>query len=227
MSTARTAADYLEAADAEARRLAAVAALEAFTLPPEPEPEPLPVLDPGPPQPVDPEVVVAWQGEWTWEREYVRGQLVSWRGSTYLCLEDNQLRPPDEYPGVWALLAARGAKGDNGKNGIDGERGPRGYPGAGGGVSVVSASSGGGGTVGDFVDWTPDAITQGSALTYTILNARTISLGKLAMISLRVRFTNGGMAGNRLVVTLPAGLTLASNGATCIGSWIYREPGGA
>ncbi len=225
MPTPRTAAEYLEAAEAEARRLRAFAALAAIPPPPEPEPEPIPVLDPGPPQPVDPEVVVAWQGEWTWEREYVRGQLVSWRGSSYLCLEDNQLRAPDEYPGIWALVAARGAKGDNGRNGEDGLRGPRGYPGA-SGLSAQVATGGGGASIGDFADWVPDAISQGGALTYTIENARTLSLGKLAMISLRVTFTDAGTPGAPLVLTLPSGLTLASNGAETIGSFVYTQAAG-
>ncbi len=224
MPPPRTAAEYLDAAEAEARRLRALAALAAMPPPPEPEPEPIPVLDPGPPQPVDPEVVVAWQGEWTWEREYVRGQLVSWRGSSYLCLEDNQLRAPDEYTGLWALVAARGAKGDNGRNGEDGLRGPRGYPGA-SGLSAQVSTGGGGADIGDFADWVPAAISQGSAVAHTVTSARVMELGKQAMISLVVTFTGAGMAGQPITVTLPAGLTLASNGAQCIGSFVYTQQG--
>ncbi len=224
MPEPRTAAEYLEAAEAEARRLKALAALDAIALPPEPaiEPEPIPVLDPGPPQPVDPEVVVAWQGEWTWEREYVRGQLVSWRGSSYLCLEDNQLRAPDEYPGLWGLVAARGAKGDNGRNGEDGLRGPRGYPGASG--LSASVASGGGADIGDFADWAPDAITQGVGLSYTVDNARVMLLGKLAMISLQVTFTDTGSADEPLTVTLPSSLTLAAPAGAVLGTFVYTQP---
>ncbi len=223
MPTDRTAADYLEAAEAEARRLKALAALDAITLPPEPEPEPIPVLDPGPPQPVDPEVVVAWQGEWTWEREYVRGQLVSWRGSSYLCLEDNRIRQPDEYTGLWALVAARGRKGENGKHGVDGLRGPRGYPGP-SGMSISTPSTGGSVDVGNFADWTPDAITQGSALTYTVDNARVMLIGKLAVISLQVTFTNTGSANDVLTVTLPSSLTLAAPAGAVLGTFVYTQP---
>ncbi len=223
MSTPRTAAEYLEAADAEARRLKALAALEAITIPP--EPEPVPILDPGPPQPVDPEVVVQWQGEWAWERQYTRGQLVSWHGSTYLALEDNQTRDPTENPGIWALVAARGRKGDRGAAGQDGERGPRGWTGSpGASIKGDKGDPGDAGTfVGAFTDWVPDAIDQGGALTYTLDNARTMKIGKLAMISLVATFTGAGSSGQVLTVTLPAGLTLASNGAICVGNFIYRQ----
>lgn len=126
----RSAQDYLDAAEAAARLERARALLEATTPPPEPVPEPVPVLDPGPPLPVDPEVVVAWQGEWTWERTYTRGQLVSFRGSSYLALEDNELREPDEASGVWALVAQRGRQGPRGATGQEGDRGPRGFTGS-------------------------------------------------------------------------------------------------
>ncbi len=225
MPAPRTAAEYLEAAEAEARRQKALAALDAITIPTIPEPQPVPVLDPGPPQPVDPEVVVQWQGEWAWERQYVRGQLVSWHGSTYLCLEDNQTRDPIENPGIWALVAARGRKGDRGAPGEDGARGPRGWtgPAGAGGASIIQ--SGGGADIGDFADWVPAAISQGSAVAHTVTSARVMELGKQAMISLVVTFTGAGMAGQPLTVTLPAGLTLASNGAQCIGSFVYTQQG--
>ncbi len=236
MPAPRTAAEYLEAAEAEARRQKALAALDAITIPPEPEPEPVPILDPGPPQPVDPEVVIVWQGEGAWERQYVRGQLVSWHGSTYLALEDNQTRDPIENPGIWALVAARGRKGDRGAPGQDGERGPRGWTGNPGasikgdkgdtgdqGPQGIPGTGGGGG--GPFTDWVPDAVSQGGALTYTVANARTVAAGKMAMISLVVRFTGAGTPGAALTVTLPAGLTLASNGAQCIGSFVYTQLG--
>ncbi len=225
----RTAAEYLEAAEAEARRQKALAALAAITLPPEPEPEPVPILDPGPPQPVDPEVVVVWQGEWAWEREYVRGQLVSWQGSTYLALEDNQTRDPTENPGIWALVAARGRKGDRGPAGQDGAQGPRGWTGNPGasikGDKGDPGDAGTGGGAGPFTNWVPDAVSQGSAVAYTLVNARAVAAGKLAMISLVVTFTGAGMAGQPLTVTLPPEFTLASNGAICIGNFLYRHVG--
>lgn len=126
----RSAQAYLEAADAAARLDHARAMLEAITPPPELEPEPIPVLDPGPPQPVDPDIVIQWQGEWTWERAYTRGQVVSFRGSSYLALEDNELREPDESPGIWALVAKRGRPGERGATGPEGDRGPRGFTGS-------------------------------------------------------------------------------------------------
>lgn len=219
----RTAAEYLAAAEAAARLEQARAALDALTLPPEPEPDPIPVLDPGPPQPVDPEVVVAWQGEWTWERDYVRGQLVSWRGSSYLCLADNRVRQPDESPGVWALLAAKGAKGERGQPGQDGERGPRGWTGPAGPGSASIIQSGGGASIGDFTDWTPEAISQGGSLTYTIDSARVLTAGKMAMITLHVTFTSSGSADTPLVVTLPAGLTLANHPGAALGTFVYTQ----
>ncbi len=229
MAGPRTAAEYLEAAEAEARRQKALAALAAITLPPELDPEPIPILDPGPPQPVDPDVVVQWQGEWAWEREYVRGQLVSWHGATYLCLEDNQTRDPIENAGIWALVAARGRKGDRGPAGQDGATGPRGWTGSPGasikGDKGEPGDAGTGGGAGPFTDWVPVAITQGGALTYTLVNARTVAAGKLAMISLVVTFTGAGMAGQPVTLTLPAGLTLASNGAQCIGTFVYTQQG--
>ncbi len=228
MPPPRTAAEYLEAAEAEARRQKALAALEAITVPTIPEPEPVPILDPGPPQPVDPEVVVVWQGEWTWEREYTRGQLVSWHGSTYLCREDNQTRAPDENSGIWALVAARGRKGDRGAPGQDGAQGPRGFTGSPGasikGDKGDPGSGGGGSGGGPFTDWAPDAISQGSALTYTVDNARVMLIGKLAVISLHVTFTNTGSADDVLTVTLPSSLTLAAPAGAVLGTFVYTQP---
>lgn len=222
----RTAADYLEAAAAAARLEQARAALDALgPLPPEPAPEPVPILDPGPPPPVDPEVVVQWQGEWTWERGYTRGQLVSWHGATYLALEDNATRTPDENPGIWALVAARGRKGDRGPAGQDGERGPRGWTGAAGASIVTPASSSGSGTgVGDFADWTPDDIAQGASLSYTVESARMLVANKLAMITLHVTFTGTGSADQPLIVTLPSGLTLADHAGAVLGTFVYTQP---
>lgn len=171
---AKSAQDYLNAAEAAARLDQAYAALEAITIPPEPEPEPVPILDPGPPQPVDPEVVVQWQGEWTWERAYTRGQLVSFRGSSYLALEDNELREPDEAPGIWALVAKRGRQGERGATGQEGDRGPRGYtgsPGAAGpqglqGVKGDTGDSGGGGST-----FVVPAIVLGAAAAAGVANS--------------------------------------------------------
>lgn len=170
----RSAQDYLDAAEAAARLERARMLLEATTPPPEPEPVPVPILDPGPPQPVDPDVVIQWQGEWTWERGYTRGQLVSFRGSSYLALEDNELREPDESPGVWALVAKRGRQGERGPLGPAGERGPRGNTGSPGssgpqGIQGVKGDPGDSGSGGS--TFVVPAIALGTAAVEGVANS--------------------------------------------------------
>jgi hypothetical protein len=78
--------------------------------------------------------------------------------------------------------------------------------------------------VGTPATWAVGAITQAASTpAFTTNSARQITIGKFALIEMSVTFTGAGTAGSAIVVTLPAGLTLASSGASCIGSFTYND----
>jgi hypothetical protein len=59
------------------------------------------------------------------ESEYLRGDVVTWGGSTWHCQADNPKTAPSDSS-EWRLMVKEGRRGKDGK---DGERGPQGLPG--------------------------------------------------------------------------------------------------
>ena len=69
-----------------------------------------------------------YMGEWERPTRYQRGDIVTFRGNSYVALQRNRRSRPvvGESTEDWGLLAARGARGRAGQDGEDGARGPRG-----------------------------------------------------------------------------------------------------
>jgi hypothetical protein len=86
--------------------------------------------------------ITSFAGAWSDSLTYRPGTVVTYQGSSYLCLEKNDRVAPDTNTGDWALLVSPGAKGPagaagpagpqgmQGPQGATGPEGPRGIPGA-------------------------------------------------------------------------------------------------
>lgn len=84
--------------------------------------------------PVAPLSLTDWsyEGAWLRPQRYVRGDVVTFRGASYIALRDNRRVQPgsDGSDADWGLLALPGKDGRNGAEGPEGPRGPRGVAGA-------------------------------------------------------------------------------------------------
>jgi len=69
-----------------------------------------------------------YMGEWERPIRYQRGDIVTFKGNSYVALQRNRRSRPvaGESTEDWGLLAERGARGRAGQDGEDGARGPRG-----------------------------------------------------------------------------------------------------
>lgn len=57
---------------------------------------------------------LSWRGTWTGEAKYDVGQVVSYKGSSYVAEAENAGEVPNEREGPWGLMAAQGAQGPAG-----------------------------------------------------------------------------------------------------------------
>jgi hypothetical protein len=57
---------------------------------------------------------LSWRGTWTSEAKYDVGQVVSYKGSSYVAEAENAGEVPNEKEGPWGLMAAQGAQGPAG-----------------------------------------------------------------------------------------------------------------
>jgi len=73
-----------------------------------------------------------FRGTWTETARYSRGNVVSFRGASYIALVENSRVEPDTHTGDWAVLAAAGVPGAAGPPGPAGATGPAGPTGAAG-----------------------------------------------------------------------------------------------
>jgi hypothetical protein len=73
---------------------------------------------------------VQFAGVWSALGNYIMGAAVSYNGSSYISLVDNNTRnEPDTSFTQWALLALQGSTGQQGPQGLIGTMGPQGQPG--------------------------------------------------------------------------------------------------
>jgi len=78
----------------------------------------------------------SFAGPWLPQMVYSRGTVVTYHGSSYLCLVKNEAVAPDTNTGDWALLVSPGppgppgSTGPSGPQGIPGPHGPEGAAGA-------------------------------------------------------------------------------------------------
>lgn len=100
-------------------------------------------------------VAMVPKGEWSASTAYVRLDVVSYHGSSYVCKQDGTGQTPDTATNYWQLLSLKGEKGekgdkgDTGATGATGTKGDKGDTGATGatgakgdnGVGFASASS--------------------------------------------------------------------------------------
>jgi hypothetical protein len=77
------------------------------------------------------------RGEWRVNVDYRRGDVATYRGSTYIAVRDNRANRPTTGK-AWLVLAAKGRQGEPGIA----QRGRRGPAGAGGGNVTVEATTG-------------------------------------------------------------------------------------
>ena len=83
----------------------------------------------GPAGPTGP-VGIVWQSAWSSATTYNLGDAVSYSGSSYISLGNNNFgHEPDKSPGSWSLLAQAGAQGATGPAGPQGAQGPTGAQG--------------------------------------------------------------------------------------------------
>jgi hypothetical protein len=61
--------------------------------------------------PIEEPIALAWRGSWTAETKYEVGQVVSYKGSSYVAEAANGGEVPNAKEGPWALMAAQGAQG--------------------------------------------------------------------------------------------------------------------
>jgi hypothetical protein len=77
---------------------------------------------------------LVWQGEWNADKTYAVDDAVSYEGSSYVAVEENADKAPDQNS-EWNLLARKGDQGAPGETGAtgpqgpEGEQGPQGEPG--------------------------------------------------------------------------------------------------
>ncbi len=71
-------------------------------------------------------VMLTPKGEYDASKNYVRLDVVTHKGSSYVCLADTTSEPPNDN---WQLLAEKGATGETGKTGNPGKNGQDGRPG--------------------------------------------------------------------------------------------------
>jgi hypothetical protein len=69
-------------------------------------------------------------GAWAAGATFKTGTVVTYRGSSYLCLVRNSGVAPNTNTGDWALLDSAGAQGPRGATGAIGPEGPPGLQGA-------------------------------------------------------------------------------------------------
>jgi hypothetical protein len=67
--------------------------------------------------PIDEPMPLSWRGTWTSEAKYDVGQVVSYKGSSYVAEAANAGEVPNEKEGPWGLMAAQGAQGAQGPAG--------------------------------------------------------------------------------------------------------------
>ncbi|HVF60960.1 MAG TPA: collagen-like protein [Thermoanaerobaculia bacterium] len=79
-----------------------------------------------------PEIIgISWAGAWDSSTTYRAGDGVSFNGSSYISLTDNNTdNPPDMWPTAWDLIAQKGDTGATGDQGSIGPAGPQGPTGA-------------------------------------------------------------------------------------------------
>jgi hypothetical protein len=86
-------------------------------------------------------VALMWRGPWDAEAKYAPGQVVSYKGASYVADEENGGREPDpacEKECVWSSMGL-GAEGPQGPKGDAGPAGPKGDPGAQGAQGLQGA----------------------------------------------------------------------------------------
>lgn len=64
--------------------------------------------------PLEEPIALAWRGSWTAEAKYDVGQVVSYKGSSYVAEAVNGGEVPNAKEGPWALMAAQGTQGPAG-----------------------------------------------------------------------------------------------------------------
>lgn len=82
---------------------------------------------------------LVWRGAWDLRGLYNVHDVVSWEGSAYVAVADNDGGDPTEDPTDWQLLAAQGATGPQGDHGLQGIQGLQGPPGPRGVSDAYSA----------------------------------------------------------------------------------------
>jgi hypothetical protein len=70
--------------------------------------------------------VTSFRGVWVSTAMYTAGQVVTYKGASYICLVKNTNVLPNANTGDWAILDAPGAKGATGATGPQGSTGPAG-----------------------------------------------------------------------------------------------------
>jgi hypothetical protein len=89
---------------------------------------------------------VTFQGGWLIGTSYALGDAVSYGNSSYIALQANVGREPDNSPTYWGLLAAAGAAGPVGATGPQGLQGPTGFAGATGATGLQGPTGSAGAT---------------------------------------------------------------------------------
>lgn len=83
---------------------------------------------------------VSFIGGWLTNRTYSLGDAVSYSGTSYIALQANVGREPDQSPIYWGVLAQAGSAGPAGPAGAIGLQGPTGYPGPAGATGNAGAA---------------------------------------------------------------------------------------
>jgi hypothetical protein len=93
---------------------------------------------------------MTFKGAWVTGYGYAANDAVTFGNptSTYIAQSGNTSQEPDNYPGVWTLLAAAGGAGPTGAQGAAGATGATGSQGPQGATGPAGSGGGGGGTSG-------------------------------------------------------------------------------
>lgn len=87
-----------------------------------------------------------FRGTWSAITLYSSGDVVGYRGQSYIAQSENSNRSPAIDTAVWYLLAAQGSQGVPGQQGLKGDPGPVGATGAKGSPGPMGATGSKGGT---------------------------------------------------------------------------------
>ncbi len=117
---------------------------------------------------------ITWRGAWASTETYAAGNGISFEGSSYISLQDdNTAHQPDVSAAYWDLIAQKGETGAAGGDGATGPQGPQGPEGPRGAEGPAGASGSSGSFIGGnytnmgtnrfLVPWGSDVGSEGNA----------------------------------------------------------------